>query len=193
MIERAIDRELRASTKFDSMQCGFKEHRGVAQPLLRYQYATRNSHRAAAVLDLRCAYPSVPRGKLLVELTKRLPENLTNMVTVFLSPDSVNTVGDEYNHKELLKRGVPEGSPLSPAIFNLYIDSLAARLRSVPNTVSRFYGNCYADDVLLLARDNDGLQELLDVYSQWARSMECSGPRQNAQHSQESDDDEVFL
>lgn len=65
-------------------------------------------------------------------------------------------------------RGVPEGSPLSPTLFNMYIDILAeAVLAGAENELDN-PANFFADDVVLMSRAPDGMQRMLDVCSQWA-------------------------
>lgn len=37
----------------------------------------------------------------------------------------METIGDKKDVLVILRRGLPEGSPLSPAVYNTYIDPLA--------------------------------------------------------------------
>lgn len=63
-----------------------------------------------------------------------------------------------------------QGSPISPEIFNMYIDTLYTALEAVPFRVSEFLANLFCDDVLLMAKDVDNLQRLLEIFSDWASS-----------------------
>lgn len=131
---------------------------------------TRRGHNKIAVLDLKGAYPSVHRAKLLQVVGKRLPATLLNMAGVLLLGDILQTVGDPYNCTEELSRGVPGGLPLCATIFNLYIDTLAHQLHSMPRAVSSWPSNIFADDVQLLTATALVLQRLLNVSSIWARA-----------------------
>lgn len=130
--------------------------------------ATRHEHNHIAVLDLKCAYPSVPRAKLLQAISHRIPSKLLSMVSVLLRSGTITTVGDDKEKERKLARGVPEGSPLSPCLFNLYIDTLAAWLLAIPRSVSWNPETLIADVVFLLARSLVGLHMLLDKCTAWA-------------------------
>ena len=61
-------------------------------------------------------------------------------------------------------QGVPQGDPLSPFIFHMYMDTLLARL----NTNEPLLGSCVVDDVLLLAESDDPMRQALLACSTWA-------------------------
>jgi hypothetical protein len=69
-------------------------------------------------------------------------------------------------------RGVLQGSPLSPYLFNIYIDELVSEL----NRGSTGIPQClfYADDGVLLARDLDNLRSLADVLTDWSTRASIS-------------------
>jgi len=68
----------------------------------------------------------------------------------------------------VMKVGVPEGSPLSPSIFNLYIDKLAQRLDRVSHRIANIPATIYADDVVIFAKSAKGLRRLLEICTKWA-------------------------
>lgn len=117
-----------------------------------------------AVLDLEKAYERVNR-KTLIEVSRQwLHPDLLNMVREILSPLRVQTKSDPTNYTAVITRGVPQGGPSSPVLFNMYIGKLAVTAQA---TSSVRLGDrailMLADDVLIQARTRETLQALLNV------------------------------
>ncbi|KAI0557037.1 hypothetical protein FGB62_351g00 [Gracilaria domingensis] len=53
----------------------------------------------------------------------------------------------------------------------MYIDSLLHRLQEVPYHVSDRGASAFADDVIVRAKTDEGLQQLLDICSSWGNEM----------------------
>jgi len=75
------------------------------------------------------------------------------MVHMIMEMDSnrsfaLNTGNGQTSRLRRLKNGVPQGSVLTPLLFNTYISDL-------PTTVSRKYA--YADDLAIMHADGDWL------------------------------------
>jgi len=73
-----------------------------------------------------------------------------------------NNISDPLN----IQRGVRQGCVLSPALFNLYTDTIFRKIEHLPGLKigGRNINNLrYADDTVLLAEDENTLQEIVDV------------------------------
>ena len=74
--------------------------------------------------------------------------------------------------------GVKQGCKLSPALFATYIDSLTNEISE--NNLGTKYGQetigmlLYADDIVLIADDEEELQRELDILSQWCQKWQLS-------------------
>jgi len=168
IIEKALDLELKSCTRFHRFQCGFRARKSTESATLRFLAAKQMGHHYTAVLDLRGAYPSVPRAQLMEVLRSRLPDQICDEISLFMGDDAISTIGDPESLEATVRMGVPEGSPLSPSIFNIYIDVLANRLDKTPQKYSNLPATLYADDVVLFAKTAAGLQILLDICTKWA-------------------------
>ena len=75
--------------------------------------------------------------------------------------------------------GVRQGCPLSPVLFNIYINSLAKKLEELAETHGvEIVGSwldalMYADDVVAISGSQEGLQALMNEVDQWCRKWRC--------------------
>ena len=91
------------------------------------------------------------------------------MVCHTLQPTEIMTRGDTLKAKEVLTCGVQQGSPVSPALFNIFIDELALDIENRARFDVERAAIFYADDVLLLGKSEWEVQRLLDIATQWAQ------------------------
>lgn len=89
------------------------------------------------------------------------------MVGQFLTLDLIETVADTEDWTEL-DGGVPQGSSLTPLLFNMYIDKLSKKLARVGRALGRTFTILSVDDVFLLDGFRDGLHHLLRILEEWS-------------------------
>ena len=116
IIESALDKELRSVYSFNDLQLGFQPGKSTELGIIRVTEAIRQRKQYVAILHLKAAYDRVPRYKLIKIIEQRLPGNLEKMIGYMIQPNIFETVGDPTATTALRDRGVPQGSPLSPAI-----------------------------------------------------------------------------
>ena len=132
-------------------QAGFRRGRStVDQVTLLTQDiedSFQNNEKAGVVfLDLTAAYDTVWHRGLHLKLLRIIPDrHLVGFIMEMLSNRNfvVHTNDGQRSRLRIMKNGVPQGSVLSPMLFNIYISDL-------PETTSRKYG--YADDLAILLR-----------------------------------------
>jgi hypothetical protein len=82
-------------------------------------------------------------------------------------------VGGKESREVPIRQGVRQGCPLSPTLFNLFVNKLAIRIEAsnVGATAARLTIGAllYADDVVLLADNAEDLQKLIDVVDKFCR------------------------
>ena len=81
---------------------------------------------------------------------KILPEGLANMVSHIIQKLEVHTVGDETGTTANINRRVTQGGPVSPTLFNTFIDTAAVQLCASVDNIGTTPVCLYADGVILL-------------------------------------------
>ena len=73
------------------------------------------------------------------------------MVSHIIQELEVHKVGDETGTVAKINRGLTQGGPASPTLFNVYIDTLAIQICASMDNIERTPVRLYADEVILLA------------------------------------------
>jgi hypothetical protein len=132
-------------------------------------------------LDFKDAFGSVPHELLKYNLLKSgFPENLVGIITdsyegAFSNIITSKGIGDCIP----IRKGVKQGCPLSPTLFNLCLDPLIRRIDHFKDDLGYKFGQClreeakavqaYADDVLLFSNTREGLQKELELVRDFVR------------------------
>ena len=129
-------------------------------------------------MDFKKAYDSVVHKGLFTEL-----ENLdVNNVFINIIKDmhvlSLCAVKVMNSSTEFFpcKRGVRQGCPLSPILFNIYLNDLLTEVdKDKTHSVQlgdKQYVTClaYADDILILSKSAIGLQRSLDILDRFCNT-----------------------
>ena len=131
-----------------------------------------------AFLDFRKAYDTVPHEALFAKLRHCgiRGSALDFIVAVYANSKlSVKLPWGVTSEVEFL-RGSRQGCPMSPTLFNVFINDLLDGLLGVrvPGVKGRIPGLLYADDGVLATEDAGGLQVSLDHVGVWAKIWEMS-------------------
>ena len=120
-------------------------------------------------VDLTAAYVTLWRRGLVLKVLRMLPnQHMVRFISELIANHSVvvKTSDGQQSRLKRINNGVPQGSVLSPLLFNVYIADL-------PQTNSKKYG--YADDIALLKvhRDWNTIEETLSqdmsILSTWLK------------------------
>ena len=129
VIERTTDKEMQAHYVPNVMQICFQARLGTEMAVARTVQTMKGGQKWTAVLDLNSACDTVRRELLFERCARVLPDHITAMMSHTLQTLTVTTVGDDTKTEAKMDRGETEGGPASPALFNIFIDTLANELQ----------------------------------------------------------------
>lgn len=142
-----------SSPLWSDCSCGYRPGITLTDVLNRVESITIPHGRTTwLIADVQDAFGSIPHQAILDILGKELPhDGILKMVAHWLRPDSWRS------HSGNSKKGIPQGSPLSPFILNLVLDK-ALDQDLVKESVPFLR---YADDLLLPCHSDDEAQDRL--------------------------------
>lgn len=157
-------------------QFGFRMGHDTTMQLVRVTEYIRTSFAwrqtaAAIFLDVEKAFDRVWHRGLLYKLIQlQIPDYIINIVRSFLSDRTFQVrIGSDLSTRRNIKAGVPQGSALSPTLYNLYT-------HDIPSGQDRLLAT-YADDTALIVRSKspllaekklqDMVDELAEYFNKW--------------------------
>lgn len=164
LLERHVDRLLRARISFTPAQHGFVKRRGTNGALISLSQRIHDhldsptyNYVCGIFLDIQKAFDKIPHTVLLSTLRdrnildrrcKKISPTLLNWILSYLTDRSQFVSIDGCRSDRLpVPSGVPQGSILGPTLFISMIDPL---LRRFPELFPALHLQAYADDLCLL-------------------------------------------
>lgn len=159
LLHRILANRLKNAISLDASQRGFVNTDGslanvlILDYYLQYQRERGSSFNIVA-LDVKKAFDLVSHGAIR---RARIQTEYANYIMGALAGASTTiSVGDAKTCPISLKRGVRQGDPLSPVLFNMVVDELLAGLKLLPEyggTLAEGFRTpamAFADDLILL-------------------------------------------
>ena len=177
MVERRLNWILESNNLLFNALGGFRPRRGTVDCLAQLEHEIRTAQKNKEVLlciflDLKSAFDTVPHQGVLRELAKLgCGGTALKWFADFLTDRTYQvSVGGEHSNPRKMQRGLPQGSILSPILFNLIATSIPKI--NPPKLI------IYADDKKLYHREKTlamveaKLQESVVEIETWLRENE---------------------
>lgn len=132
----------------------YRQGRGVRQAAERINYYQRQGFRWVVDADIEAFFDNIPHAALLTRLEALAPEaGLIELVAQWLTAEIF-----DQGKISRPKKGIPQGSPISPLLANLYLDTLDEALLDANHVIVR-----YADDFVVLAKTRERAEQALEL------------------------------
>ena len=179
MIATRLTSHLENNNLLAPTQSGFRKNRSTLDQIVRLQTAilkAKMEHRdlLCIFLDLEKAFDLMWTKGVLLQLTKfKIEGRILAWVEDFLKDRKIQVrVGSDLSDIKFVDNGSPQGSVLSPILFNILINTQYDALKDLFCELSQ-----YADDsaVWKSGRSKSHLvylmQRILDIIKQWAEAL----------------------
>ena len=187
LFHRILAQRIEASYSISERQKAFRKGDGIADNtyILRYVLADRKARCqpiSVAFLDVAKAFDSVSHESLFLAVSNAgIPEPLVVYIrSLYAGSRTRLRVSGGLSDKIMIKRGVRQGDPLSPVLFNAIIDMCIQHIDSnigVPVGDQTLSCLAFADDLVLLAKSPRGLQH---TFTTIERALTLCGLSTNA-------------
>ena len=157
-------------------QIGFVKERIIYDNVLTLNEILQEDKKFCLSIDFQKAYDSVSHDALC-EILKHIaiPERLRKLIEHMLSESTAAfSMEGEISDPFKIEKGVKQGDPLSPLLFDLAIEPLANFIRSKCNGMK--IGNTeykillYADDIVLVADSHKEQLEQLKIMEEYGKA-----------------------
>lgn len=176
-----IDTSLRENVKFNYRQKGFTTENGTHNNVALLQQAMHNMKKGeggvCSILDISKAFDTVPHGALVPALQRLgLPRIIASYVLRMYEGCRTKIKARNGEVDISLIRGVKQGDPLSPLLFNAIVDPLLEHLDSRRDKGISINGTmisvlAFADDLILLGRDRRDAEEDLKTVGNYFQTL----------------------
>lgn len=137
---------------FRDCSYGYRPRRGARECSVAIRESLYQRVHSVIEVDVEAYFDTVPRGKLMVLLRERIADG--NVLRLIWSWLRVGYLDERGTHRRT-PQGVPQGSPISPLLSNVYLNLLDRvwERRGYPEKLgAKLYRYC--DDMVVLCRGN---------------------------------------
>lgn len=155
LIKNRLEWYVESNGLLSASQFGFRRNRSSIDNIsllttdIRLAFSVNNSV-LAAFLDLSNAYDNVVIPILKQKLLYlQIPKKIIRFIINMLSDRSISLIDGDQKYSRVLSKGLPQGSVLSPILYNIYTYDLDLSIDRKIEVLQ------YADDLLLYVKSNN--------------------------------------
>ncbi len=162
------------------LQAGFRPNRSAIHHAITLHSCLQSKPLYVALLDQEAAYDSVPIHLVMSRLRLKLPPHgqgvADTIESLFFGNSSRILVNNSRSSPVIRRRGLAQGAPLAPILYNVFLDPLLSALEASeppdPMNITRNFSIppalSFADDITLLAASEELLRIRVAIVSNWS-------------------------
>jgi len=144
----------KVEAELEDCSYAYRKGRGVRLAVERIGFYQRQGYHWIVDADIEAFFDTIPHADLLARLQTIAAEPaLINLVEQWLTAPI-----QENGQLTVPHQGIPQGSPISPMLANLYLDTLDEALLDADHILIR-----YADDFIVLAKSRKRAEAALEL------------------------------
>ncbi len=148
--------------EFEACSFAYRAGRSVAQAVSRVNHLREQGYLWVVDADITRFFDEIDHNLLMAEVKKLVSdEAILKLIHLWLKADII-----DGKQRFTLHKGVPQGSPISPLLANLYLDHLDEVLLKNNQRLVRF-----ADDFLVLCKDQSQAEKALELTEKVLKSL----------------------
>jgi hypothetical protein len=182
IVEERLMKEMNERGALPDGQAGFRKGRGtmdnvyILNHIIGNEIKKKGSKIYAFFVDLKAAFDNVERDLLWEYLRKKgINEHLVTKIEEIYE-ETISRVRVDGRVSECFKtyKGVRQGCPVSPSLFAAFIGDIEEMFRKgqaggVVVGKEKVWSLAYADDLVVLAREEKGMKEMLGNMEKYMR------------------------
>jgi len=156
LIEPILEKE------FEECSFAFRKGRSVQKAIHKIQEYYDRGFRWVVDADIDAFFDSVNHDQLMAKVGKYIKhKEIVRLINLWIKAEVWN--GDSI---EIINTGIPQGSPLSPILSNLFLDELDEAMLQNGQKFVR-----YADDFVILCKSPDKAKDALELTEEVLHSL----------------------